>query len=255
MRRVALAVAVAAASALAAVGCGAEELPPQQTSVPAPTPASAPSAGTTTAAPAIHLPDVVEIRCTADGTELAAARVRPGPAGVRVRVRNETGAQALTFRGAVGGFGVTAAPGTTEQVVTMAPGRFDVACYDPGDPAQDPPSSPGYLKRVVSLEVVDHDGLWRSDEPECRGGGMVGVAASWAADAGVPWDRLLTDLRTQLHLLPTDELRPAGYPDQAAAALVVVRDGRIVVAIHPEELAAGWVFGELTGCAADGIVE
>ncbi len=175
------------------------------------------------------LPDVMEVRCTDEGTTVSTPAVKPGPAGVRVRIANDTGKPIyVTVESANGGRGDQVAEQGRDTVEPLPPGPVSIACYDPNDPAQDPPSSPGYLERVEHFEVVDEDGLWITDRPECPDGQMAGASASFGEDAGQPREELPDMLRTWLKLLPTDEVRSAGYPEQPNAPLVVVRDGRVV---------------------------
>ena len=197
------------------------------------------------------LPDIVEVRCTADGTTVSTSVVRPGPAGVRMRVVNDAGTPIyVTLESASGGRGDQVSEQGRDTVEPLAPGEVSIACYDPTDPAQDPPSSPGYLERVAHFAVVDADGLWVTDRPECPDGQMAGASASFGEDAGQPRDELPEMLRTWLKLRPTDEVRSAGYPEQLNAPLVAVRDGRVVARGSIAELAKGWVIDSVEGCSS-----
>lgn len=230
-------------------GCGSAELVPSR--VAEETPPVVESVEV-----ASPLPEVLDVRCTAAGTTTSAPAVKPGPAGVRVRVVNETDTSLnVTLKTESSGSGGEVSGGAERETVEpLAPGSVDVACYDPTDPAQDPPSSPGYLERVASFDVVDQDGLWVADTPECPDDHFVGVAGSFTPDAGMPREDLPDAIRERAHLAPDDEVRAAGYPEQANAPLVVVRDGRVVVSATPIELEQGWEIGGMQGCAADGLI-
>ena len=197
-------------------------------------------------------PDAIEVHCTAEATTVSTPVVKPGPAGVTLRVLNDTGQPIyVTLTSAHGGQGDQVSGPGRETVEPLAPGPVEIACYDPSDPAQDPPSSPGYLERVAHFEVVDEDGVWRPDTLECLDGQQGGASASFGEDAGQPREELPDALRTWLKLRPTDEVRPAGYPEQPNAPLVVVRDGRVVARGSIAELEHGWVVDSVEACTSD----
>ena len=201
------------------------------------------------------LPDLVEIRCTTDGTTVSTSAVRPGPEGVRMRVVNDAGTPIyVTVESANGGRGDQVSEQGRNTVEPLPPGQVSIACYDPTDPAQDPPNSPGYLERVAHFAVVDADGLWITDRPECPDGQMAGASASFGEDAGQPREELPDVLRTWLKLRPTDEVRSAGYPEQVNAPLVAVRDGRVIARGSIAELAKGWVIDSVEGCSSDATI-
>jgi hypothetical protein len=197
------------------------------------------------------LADVVEVRCTPDGPIVSTALVRPGPAGVPLHVVNDAGKPLyVTLQWEGGGRGDLVSE-ERDTVETLPPGRVGIACYDPEDPAQDPPSSPGYLERVGEFEIVDVDGVWVSDALQCLDDQQANASASFAEDAGQPREELPDALRTWLKLRPTDEIRSAGYPEQADAPLVVVRDGRVVARGSIAELENGWVVDSVDACTTD----
>jgi hypothetical protein len=203
------------------------------------------------------LPDIVDVRCTTDGTIVSADLVEPGPAGVRLRITNDTDAPLrVVVQGAGADHGGEQQPGaTTEVVAPLAPNLpVDVACYDPTDPTQDPPTSPGYLRRVTQVLVVDDEGLWQPASPECADEEFAAVAGSYGPDAGMPRADLPDALRQRAHLTADDMIRPGGYPEQENPPLVAVRDGRVVAVAFPVKVAQGWEIGELQGCTADGLV-
>ena len=78
-------------------------------------------------------------------------------------------------------------------------------------------------------------------------------SASGSSSRGWPASSLndADALRTSLKLRPTDEVRPAGYPEEPAAPLVVVRDGRVVARASTAELEHGWVVDSVEACTSD----
>lgn len=211
---------------------------------------------TSVAAEAVEVADVAEVHCTNEGTTVPTQEVLAGPEGVRVRVVNDADEpMSLVLPMGRGGSAGDLAPGETrESVETFAPGPVAIACYDPEDPAQDPPSSPGYLKRVASFEVVDPLALWQPTAPECPDGNGVGIAGSFGPDAGMPREDLPAAIRERAHLQPEDEIRSGGYPAQADAPIIVLRDGRVILSAMPVKLDHGWEIGSMEGCTADGLI-
>jgi hypothetical protein len=197
-------------------------------------------------------PDAIEVHCTPEATTLSTPVVKPGPAGVALRVVNDVGKPVyVTLLSAQGGRGDRVSGPSRETIEPLAPGPVDIACYDPDDPAQDPPSSPGYLQRVARFEIVDEDRVWRPDTLECLDEQRGGASASFGEDAGRPREELPDMLRDWLKLPPTDEVRPAGYPEQPGAPLVVVRDGRVVARGSTAKLEHGWVVDSVEACTSD----
>ena len=161
MRRVLAAMLVCVAVA----ACGAEEDVPEPVA-----PAESSVAG--------PLADVLEVRCLADGTTAATPQVRPGRAGVRTHVVNETdGVRFVGLRS--DGLRLTAAqgPGTTnESIEILRPGAVGVECVVPDSGAEG-------ASGVARVEVVDAEALWQPALPECPGDDLIGIPAEvgWTA--------------------------------------------------------------------------
>jgi hypothetical protein len=108
---------------------------------------------------AVSPPDVAQIVCRADGTDVLTPRVRPQPDGVHLEIQNETRVE-LSFKvddpgSGGGGFDI---PGSS--VMDLHPGEVRVACYD--GYREDPSEIPG-----EPLDIVDEDGVWVSPRLDC----------------------------------------------------------------------------------------
>jgi hypothetical protein len=237
---------------LAVAGCGSEEDVPEPI---ADEPRSSAEAAPPSTSVAVTGPaDVLEVRCRADGTTVATPQVQPGRAGVQLRVVNETdGVRGIALRGNRGrDAGPLEAGATVESVAVLRPGATVVMCLDPAIDEE----WTGPIPEPVSVEVVDPDGLWRDDHAACpHEGDWVSASMSTPPPPGVPYEALADELRRQAHLVPDDEVRVAGYPDQENPPLIAVRNGRVIVSATPEELPDGWGFGQLAGCESDGVID
>ena len=184
-----------------------------------------------------------------NGTSVPTPLVRVQPDGVHLRVDNRTGAGRLVYRQE----DETSArelhdapPGISGTVSLEAPGEWRVVCTPP-------PLYPQEDSPWVELEVVDPDGLWVSDQPECD------VVTSTHPDyfedlpRGHTGDLLKAARREVPEWMedpqPEDVVEAAGYPEGRIPQFRVVRDGRVVaVASYRDDGRGGWLFGSIDYC-------
>ena len=125
-------------------------------------------------APAAHAaPRQLEVRCTTGGTVVAAPRavdVRMGGAWLHVVNASSKRMSIAVTLGRDSGPSTSRAirPGATGWMrFAFAPGQWKIACVDRSDPRQDPPSSPGYRARLVTVKVSDPNGWYRPEALSC----------------------------------------------------------------------------------------
>jgi hypothetical protein len=162
-------------------------------------------------------PRGVEVRCTGTGTTVTPrlAEVRMG--GGFLHVRNTT---RKTLRVSIE-VGTTRAPWESRGIgpgrvgwmrFALPPGEWRIACIDDDDRSQDPPSSPGYRKRLVPLQFVDPHGWYRTEALGCDS------QSASVADyvSGTPGERDVAKLPALVreaieYARPTDVVGDAGY--------------------------------------------
>ena len=165
------------------------------------------------------LPDVARIVCTAEGTRLLTAAVRPQPDGVHVMLSQTSGAPATLTSAQQGGD----KPGPKPLVLTLPPGRANLGCMTMADWNADPPRHRGW----VVLRVVDPGQQWVDDQPAGRTCSESSIDYAPTA-AGIPESQLGRDARSALEASPGDVVERAGYPRQQPIEYRLLRDGRVV---------------------------
>ena len=191
------------------------------------------------------MPDVVRAVCTTDGVSVETPTAAPQLDGLHVEIVNETDAErSFSLSGDVSGLGFAAPPGTTEEVVDLGPGALTVGCDDPAtepSPASPSrsstqrgsgsrPSSPAGSSSPPSSTTSRARRARRSDPLEAARKAVEGYG-----------------------LEPDDVFEPAGYPEAAAPAIRLVRDGEPLAVVHLMDDGQGeWLVGTVTGCSSLG---
>ena len=229
MRLLLLPLALAAALALTACGAGEKA-------------GSGPTASEAQPAPPA-VPAAARVVCGPDGVTVETPMAAPQPDGVHVVVVNETDAErAVSLSGDTAGLGFPALPGETEEVVDLGPGALTVGC---DDPATEPkPGEP--------IEIVDPEGIWISTELPC-GEQFSSVLDYMQGAKGETSDPLQAARKAveDYGLEPDDVFEPAGYPEAAAPAIRLVRDGEPLAVVHLLDDGEGkWLVNTVTGCSS-----
>lgn len=156
-------------------------------------------------------------------TQITASPHRDGVHIQLVNTTNTTWAL-ITPRG-----GAAATPGTSTAVLGLAPGRHEVSCIDPEDPTQDPPTSPGYRARIISL-VVEESPFFTPSELQCGPRGIRGVIAILDGTGSPlrPGGLVTATLAAAHGLRATDQVRRTGYRAGPVIHMRVLRGGRII---------------------------
>jgi hypothetical protein len=183
-------------------------------------------------------PAVAELVCGDDGPELSTPVVRAQKDGVHIRVRNETdhGVE-LDYeitRGATGGGGSVAPPGSSEHLIPFGAKEISVGCYAEA------------LDRV-DLLVVDPGGELKSAELQC---------AAYEPNPPVPPKSLKGGERVDVvrRFLSGRGLRPTDVVEQALPiadefeTVRVVRNGRVVAAVWFDDPDAVHGIGTVETC-------
>ncbi len=183
-------------------------------------------------------PAVAELVCGENGPELLTPVVRPQEDGVHIRVRNEADHEVeLDYeitRGAAGGGGSIAPPGSSEHLIPFGAKEISVGCYAEA------------LDRV-DLLVFDPGGVLKSPELQCaayepdppippkglKGGEPVDVARRFLGDRG---------------LRPTDVVEQALPIADEFETVRVVRDGRVVAAVWFDDPDSAHGIGTVETC-------
>jgi hypothetical protein len=187
----------------------------------------------------------VDLTCGLDGlTSLSTNVVRPQRDGVHLLVVNEheepvsVGVLGVA-QGSGQGFG--ADPGSSELVLTQAPGSVELSCT---------PNSQlvSGEQPHVGLKVIDPDGLYVDGTLACENvGGMIAEYTDLPVDEGPPPLDVARNLIDGLR--PDDILVYAGYPDQPRRAVVVSRDGGIVASFSIARFEEqSWSITEYSSC-------
>ncbi|MGH2700923.1 MAG: META domain-containing protein [Actinomycetota bacterium] len=186
-----------------------------------------------------------EIVCQRDGsTDLLTPSVDAQADGVHLQVDNRTGEGV-----SMNGLGWDFSEGTSEAVLSVAPGKVEIACwpYSQHD-GQEPSRTP--------LEVTDSGSYWVPPELECPKGDPVGsVTSDFAGGApGLEGEPVELVRQEVSGLRPSDILEAAGYPEQEQPAVRIVRDGDVVgVAGLTLTGEGGYLFGSFESCSSAGL--
>ena len=202
-------------------------------------------------APAAHAaPRQLEVRCTAGGTVVAAPRavdVRMGGAWLHV-VNATSKRMSVTVT-----LGQDSGPSTSRDIrpgvtgwmrFAFAPGQWRIACLDHSDPLQDPPSSPGYRERLVSVKVSDPNGWYRPEALSCKQ--QVGSIADYPVGAeGIQDESELPgfSLEAVEYARPGDVVGDAGYAVHPASARSyrILRGDRVIGLVTWTDGGNGWL--------------
>ena len=194
---------------------------------------------------AVVAPDVAEVACDGDTTQVLTPEVAAQPDGVHLRVTNTSSIDlSLQFRD-IGGD--NAPVGESDVVWPLAPGTVEVRCLAP---ALDAGSPEGW----VSLMVVDQNGIYHPLALECAGG-AVGGSPSYAEGAR-GWEGDPVDIVREhgIGLLPSDDVSYAGYPNQQQPQVRVVGEGAVVgVFEFFDDGHGGWLMGSYQACGDAGV--
>lgn len=203
-------------------------------------------------------PRELEVRCTAGGTTILAPRlaeVRMGGAWLhvvnRAKRRLSVVVEAAAERAPSGSRDIL--PGAEGWMrFALPPGGWRVACIDPDNPRQDPPSAPGYRQRLVPVRVVDNHGWYRSEALACEE--QTSTIADYAA--GTSGRRNLSDLppivRRQVDYARSgDVVGDAGYAVVAPwrRAYRLLRGDAVIGLVTFEDYGQGWLLGTSTTCS------
>jgi len=189
------------------------------------------------------VPALAVIECGADGsTTIGTLQVLAQPDGVHVRVVSH-----LDEPASINGWGLDADPGASRWTFGYRPGVVQTACWPFSDHGKKEPAT-------QPIEIVDPSGLFVDGELDCEG--MVSTStADYAsepdADAPpIPLDEARSMLRG---LLPGDEVRYAGYPEEPRPNVIVVRDGRVIASLGFARFDGEWSSPGGSICVDDGI--
>jgi hypothetical protein len=186
----------------------------------------------------------VTVTCTATGTEVSQLSVTPQRDGVHLAVVNRTGRE-MMFDG--GGRGFEVPVEGASAVLDLPPGSQTVTCIDPTDPAQDGPSSPGFLARRATFVVADVS-FWKPYMPECGPGGLRVVTADGAFPP-IPRSQLLLQAMLSVRgLRASDIVERAGYPAGPTVHIRTVRDGRVISVAHFGQSGSGFYSNGVWQC-------
>ncbi|MCJ7712005.1 MAG: hypothetical protein MUQ32_14380, partial [Chloroflexi bacterium] len=180
---------------------------PSEPAGPLPTPSASPTPLAESA---------VVVTCDGPTASVSAPAVRARPDGVHLEgVRNDNSPATFYVSTEEAGW-IENAEGAAALV--LAPGAYELTCVDLSEEEE---------PRAEVL-VTDPDGLWKSGEIECEGGG--GVTGSGSEPPASP-EAAIAYLRSiVLNFRPDDVLEPAGYPDAPLGRIRLVRDGRLAAA-------------------------
>lgn len=200
---------------------------------------------------------VAEIVCQ-DGTRVLTPAVRVQTDGVHLRVDNRAGAERHIYKQEDPTSALDqhqAPPGISEAVSLEGPGTWHVICSRPADYPQE-------NSAWVEFDVVDPDGLWVPDQPECEF--IEGTHNDYFEDLPVGHTGDLLEFARQEvpeemeDPQPHDVVEPAGYPEASYPQFRVARGGKVVaVAWYRDDGRGGWLFGGIDYCAdvENGVLE
>jgi hypothetical protein len=186
-------------------------------------------------------PTLAVIECEADGsTTIGTPRVLAQPDGVHVRVVSH-----LDEPASINGWGFDVDTGTSRWTLGSRPGVVQTACWPYSDHEKEEPVT-------KPIEILDPSGLFVDGELDCEGMWSTSVSdysSEPDVDAPpVPLDEARAMLRG---LLPGDEVRHAGYPQEADPSVIVVRDGRVIASLRFARFGGEWSSPGGSTCVAD----
>jgi hypothetical protein len=182
--------------------------------------------------------DRVHVTCTEDGVIVDTPVARPRTDGIHVLIVNETDAvRSFTLSGDdTVGFG--AAPGQTEAVADLGPGKLVARCHRLAEPK---PGAP--------LTIVDPDGHWVPADLPCEQQ-LSSRKASPEGAKGATSDPLEA-ANEALDPQPSDVVEPFGYPDAGVPKFRLVRGGVPSMTVELIDDGEGnWLTGWVTECGS-----
>jgi hypothetical protein len=184
------------------------------------------------------------IECEADGsTTIGTPQVLARPDGVHVRVVSR-----LDEPASINGWGFDVDTGSSRWTFGSRPGVVQTACWPFSDHGKEEPAT-------QPIEIVDPSGLFVDGELDCGDG----VAIAWVGDYVSAPDEdappiTLEEARSVVRgLEPTDEVRYAGYPEDPAPSVIVLRDGRVIASIGFARFDGEWSAPGGEVCDAEGV--
>ncbi|MGZ8619375.1 MAG: hypothetical protein ACXWYE_05690 [Actinomycetota bacterium] len=175
-------------------------------------------------------PALAVIECEADGsTTIGTPEVQAQPDGVHVRVVSH-----LDEPASINGWGFDVVTGTSRWTFGSRPGVVETACWPySGHGKEEPATQP--------IEILDPSGLFVDGELDCEGmwsSSVSDYASEPDADAPpIPLDEARSMVRG---LLPGDQVRYAGYPQEPDQGVIVVRDGRVIASLRFARFGGRW---------------
>lgn len=171
---------------------------------------------------------VAQIVCDGAETVVRTQRVVAQRDGVHLHLVNESESPLAYDVGddRTGGSGGDAPPGVSSHVVSVAPGRVHIRCYDESRP--DSAGAGG-----ATFEVVDPERFWTSSVLDCDG--RISITSLVYA-AGTPGEhetpiQVARDYLERTGVAADGKLELAGYPDVSPTLVRLVRDRRVVALV------------------------
>jgi hypothetical protein len=187
------------------------------TAVPTPAPSATPVPTAATAASPMPLAEsAVVVTCDGAAASVSAPAVRARPDGVHLEAVRKDGSPATVDVSTEATGWIAHLEGSAALV--LAPGAYELACLDPS-------ASEGTRAKVL---VTDPDGLWKSGDVDCEGGG--GTTGSGDEPPASPEEAIAFLRSLVLNFRPGDVLEPAGYPAAPSGWIRLVRDGQLAAA-------------------------
>lgn len=194
------------------------------------------------------VPDVANVTCEGATITVDTSVVAAQPDGIHIGVTT-IGDTTVAFHvaedtgpdSAVSSQGRGTSDPTGEIVLTSAPGRYVLSCTAPQE---------GGIG-IMSLDVVDPNGSFVPDEPECSNGEAWGMSPAYAPGAAGDRGDPVEIARMRLTGLEDgDAVERAGYPQATGTAIVrVVRDGTVIAKAELfDDGQGGWLLSGLQGC-------
>lgn len=190
-------------------------------------------------------PKRLQVVCHEDGsTGLRNESVGALPDGVHIRVDNRT-SEFVSLTGTSFDF----TEGVTEQVVPLAPGRHEVACW-PGS------MHGGGEPEGLPIRVLDPGDHWRPGELECEpDDGESRVTIDYFDEApGEKGDPEDIARRSANGIEEGDEFITVRYPEAEHREVAVVRDEkRVALFSYWPAQNGGWLLDGYSACGSSGI--
>ena len=197
-------------------------------------------------------PPPTEVAITCDGTDIALGRytVQPLADGVHLRIDHGGGTRGVAFwdrgddRAPITYSATELDPAETTWAGPLPfpePGEYFVTCLRTDADTDVIDLDPA---RAAPLDVIDVEALWASDQLRCqqRDLGFHEVGPELSADT----------VRAALPgVLPSDTVRPLGYPDAGGDWWGVIRDGTLLARFDVFDFSSaerGWVIFEGDAC-------